>query len=119
MKFSYNILQELIDKKLPAPHELADIVSLHSYECESVFEKGDDTILDLDILPNRASDSAGHSGVARDIAALLRCTTKPIEVKKIAFHDSSLVEIMDDGCDRYSAIVIEGVSSARISSMVS
>lgn len=110
MKFSYGLLQELVSDTLPEPHTLADMLSLHSYECERVFKQGDDTILDLDILPNRASDSAGHSGVARDSAALLGCAMKPIEAEKIPFHDSSLVEIMDSACDRYSAVLIEGIT---------
>ena len=36
MKFSYNWLQELIREQLPKPKELADLLSLHSFEVEGL-----------------------------------------------------------------------------------
>ena len=72
MKFSYNWLQSFFDKKLPKPDELAELLTMHSFEVEEVEKKGGDYILDIDILPNRAHDCLSHLGVARECAALLK-----------------------------------------------
>ena len=83
MKISYNWLQSFFDppshkasegqgKKLPKPEKLADLLTMHSFEVEEVGKRGDDYILDIDILPNRAHDCLSHLGVARECAALLK-----------------------------------------------
>lgn len=81
MKFSYNFLQDYVDKKLPEPQKLAELLTMHSFEVEGVAKKGSDYILDIDILPNRAHDATGHIGIARDVAALIGARLK---VKKYA-----------------------------------
>ena len=109
MKFSYNLLQELIEGTLPKNSELADFLSLHSYECESV----DGDVLDLDILPNRASDSSCHLGVARDIAVLLKTKLTDIQKENLQFkssYNNFSVNIENkDLCSRYCAVKIDGV----------
>ena len=113
MKFSYQVLQELVKDKLPEPEKLADLLSLHSYECEGVLGKGDDVVLDLDILPNRASDSAGHIGMARDISAVLKTKLQKPDMAKLSMGDDNKefsVEIKDeDLCRRYCAVKIKHI----------
>ena len=112
MKFSYNTLQELIDKQLPSAQELADQLTLHSFECEGVEEHKGDTLLELDILPNRAHDCASHLGVARDIVALVNGTLQQPQKADISFNaqqDVLKVSVQDNACDRYCAVYMEGV----------
>lgn len=71
MKFSYNILQEYFKEKLPKPEKLADFLTMHSFEVESVEKKGEDSILNIDILPNRMPDCGGHFWLAKEIFAVL------------------------------------------------
>lgn len=71
MKFSLNWLQEYSQEKLPDIKELADTVTLNAFEIESIETVGEDTVLDIKVLPNRAHDALGHRGMARDITALL------------------------------------------------
>ena len=40
-------------------------------EVESFDKLGDDTIFDINILPNRAHDLLSHQGIARELASLL------------------------------------------------
>ncbi|NOY35437.1 MAG: hypothetical protein GXP44_00725 [bacterium] len=85
MKISYNWLQSYFTKKpasrrqanasrggLPKPEKLAELLTMHSFEVESVEKKGRDYVLDIDILPNRAHDCLSHIGVAREVAAILK-----------------------------------------------
>ncbi|MEX0935129.1 MAG: phenylalanine--tRNA ligase subunit beta [Candidatus Paceibacterota bacterium] len=72
MLVSLNWLTTYLDSEsLPDPQELASLLNRHSYEVEGIEERGDDVIFDLDILPNRASDSLSHIGIAREIATLV------------------------------------------------
>ena len=113
MKFSYGLLQDLVEKKLPAPNELADLLTMHSFESDGVSGTGEHTVLDLDILPNRAHDAASHIGVARDSAALLNSSLKEPARASLHFRDTHPdidVRIENkDLCRRYCVVKIEGV----------
>lgn len=70
MIVSCNWLQEYFEDELPVPQDLADVLTMHAYEVEGVDDVDGDTLLDIDILPNRAADSLSHIGVAREVATL-------------------------------------------------
>lgn len=79
MKVSYNWLNEYFEDGLPAPSELARLITLHSYEVEGVVEKDGDFILDIDVLPNRSADSLSHDGIAKEIGSILDLHVKTRE----------------------------------------
>jgi phenylalanyl-tRNA synthetase beta chain len=76
MQISYNKLQEYFDKKLPVPDKVAEFLTFYSYEVEGVEEKNGDYIFDIDVLPNRASDSKDEEGVAKELSAVLNIQLK-------------------------------------------
>ena len=76
MNISYNWIQKHFDEKLPAPEKLAELLTMHSQEVESVKPKNGDYELDAKILPNRAYDYIDYLGVIRDIAAILKLDAK-------------------------------------------
>jgi len=71
MKVSYRWLNEYFDGALSKPEELAEKISLHSFEVESVEKEGEDFILDIDVLPNRAHDALSYWGIAKEVAVIL------------------------------------------------
>tara|TARA_B100000508_G_scaffold60333_1_gene46964 strand:+ start:22592 stop:24451 length:1860 start_codon:yes stop_codon:yes gene_type:complete len=71
MIVSYKWISEYFDEPLPEAQELADLLSVHSFEIEGVEEKGDDTLIDIDVLPNRAHDCLSHRGIAKEVGAIL------------------------------------------------
>lgn len=71
MIVSYKWLQEYFDEPLPSAPELVDLLSLHSFEIEGVEEVEGDTLIDIDVLPNRAHDCLSHRGIAREIGSVL------------------------------------------------
>lgn len=114
MKFSYTWLAGLL-KKIPSPKELGVILTSRSYQVESIEKKGSDFIFDIDILPNRMPDSAGHSGVAREIAIAtksqlvippVRVTEKDpaIQTRLAVFREAK------NDVERYIATMLEGVT---------
>ncbi|MFO0718412.1 MAG: phenylalanine--tRNA ligase subunit beta [Candidatus Paceibacterota bacterium] len=119
MKVSYNWLQKYFNKKLPEPSDLSDLLTMNSFEVESVekYEGGDsvDFVFDIKILPNRAHDCLSHRGVAKEISALLGYPLKIEETKddlSTSFVSGAIgINILDENlCRRYSAIVMKDIS---------
>ncbi len=112
MKVSYNWLKWYLPDA-PDADKLADIVTYHVAEVESVEKREDgDSIFDIKILPNRAHDLLSHQGIARELASLLNIAyadptqkykapeSKPTNLK---------IEIQTDKCRRYMGRVVRGV----------
>ena len=114
MIFSYNWLQSFFQKKLPKPQVLAELLTMHSFEVESVARKHRDWVLDIDILPNRGSDCFSHMGIAREIATIMNLNFsagvkkfKLIENKNLKTKDFVKVEVKGKTvCPRYTARVV-------------
>lgn len=115
MNVSYNWIKTFFDKPLPQPKELAEILTMHSFENESLEKKGQDYILGIDVLPDRAGDCLSHIGIAKECAAILdkkilipKINLK--ENKKLKTKDFVSVEVKDKiGCKRYIARVLTNV----------
>lgn len=113
MIVSYKLLQTYFDKKLPRPDVIAEALTFHAFEIESMEKRGSDTIIDVKILPNRAHDCLSHRGVAREIGAILDIPLKKVPVAKCpkshAKTPSVVVEVKDKRVLRYMSLVLEGV----------
>src|SRR3989337_3555917 len=115
MKVSYNWLQEYISGKLPKPEKVAELLTMHSFEVESVEKIGEDFVLDVKVLPNRAHDCLSHIGIAKESGAILKLKIKSTkfkvkESKKEKIGDFLKVEIKEPRlCSRYTARIIFGV----------
>jgi phenylalanyl-tRNA synthetase beta chain len=74
----------------------------------------DDSILDIDVLPNRAHDCLCHLGVAREVGAITGREVKGLEAGAAEGKDRNdflAVEIQEkELCRRYSAAVVKGVA---------
>ena len=107
MKFSYNWLSEYLEKKLSSS-EMVDLLTMHAFEVESMEKFGQDYVLDIKILPNRAHDCMSYIGVAKELAAISGSKFVPpkmnfAEDKKIKAKDFILVEVpAKELCPRYS-----------------
>ena len=76
MKISYNWLQSHFNEKLPEPEKLAELLTMHSQEVDSVEPKNGDFEFEVKILPNRAYDYINYLGAIRDISAILKLDAK-------------------------------------------
>ncbi len=75
MKFSYTWLQEYFDTPLPSVADVSRTITMHAFEIDGTEAHGDDTILDIKVLPNRSHDCFSYHGIAREIGALLDVPT--------------------------------------------
>jgi phenylalanyl-tRNA synthetase beta chain len=105
MKISYNWLQKHIEEKLPEAESLKETIIFHAFEVEEMEKFGDDTVMDIKVLPDRAHDCLSHKGVAKEIAGLLGLTLKKIEIQTLPNTLlTTKVEIQSDLVRRYMAI---------------
>jgi phenylalanyl-tRNA synthetase beta subunit len=116
MKFSYNWLKWYIPEA-PEPQKIVDTLMHHLTEVEGVESLPDgDTLIDVNILPNRAHDLLSHSGLARELAGQLALTfTDPTKtytdiVSKKEIQKTELtIDIQTNNCRRYSARIIRNI----------
>jgi phenylalanyl-tRNA synthetase beta chain len=115
MLISRNWLQSHFETELPDAQTIAETLLLHSFEVEGVTKIGDDDVIDIDVLPNRAHDCLCHAGVARELACLLDI---PLRVSKGNFSeffgDADLsITITSDQCTRYIGTRVDNVKIAE------
>ncbi len=118
MLVSYKWLQTYFEKPLPHIDELVDLLTMGVFEIEGVEKKGDDTILDVKVLPDRAAYGYSHRYIAQEIGALInqpiilphieqfeeKQTSKNIDVS-IIVHPNDEASL----CNRYIGRLIEHV----------
>ncbi len=112
MNISYNWLRDLIELNL-APGELRERLTMRGIEVEGVEQVGDDYVLEVAVLSNRA-DLLSHLGVAREAAVATDATWRMLDVTPARSEGRTesftAVEIQDtDLCPRYAARVVRGV----------
>jgi len=113
MTVSYNWLQSYFKSPLPRPENLAEILTMHSFEVESVEKKGSDYVLNIDVLPDRAGDCLSHLGIARELSALLdkKMTVPSFRLKegKEKIKDYLSIKVESKDCLRYTVRVLTDV----------
>lgn len=113
MKVSYNWLNsKYFDGKLPAPEKVAEELTFHAWEIEETVKVGDDTMIDVKVLPDKAMWALSHRGIAKDLSAILNLpladdplSSAPTLEPKADFR----IEIDSPNCRRFAAALIKGV----------
>ena len=113
MKVSYKWLSGYFAELLPSPEELAGVLNTRAFEVESVDQVSNgDTVIDVDVLPNRSHDCLSHRGIAREIGVLLsRKTNEPVFNFDTADDSLGFGVIVEDTdfCTRFVGGRINGV----------
>lgn len=111
MKVSRTWLQKYFDTELPSVEELSNKLTFHAFEIEEM--EGD--MLDVKVLPDRASYALSHLGIAREVGAILglRLKDDPLRAslpETPVQHSRLQVTIQDTvRCTRYAGTLIKGV----------
>lgn len=112
MKISYNWISSYFESPLPKPAELADLITMHSFEVESIEEQGSDHVFDFKILPDRAHDCMSHMGIAREVEVLTGIKMKSNMDHKRDFFVSNKLQIEIDNVydtPRFAGVLIENI----------
>ncbi len=114
MIVSYNWLKDYLGDQVPAPEKIAELLTFHAFEIESVEKNDGDTVIDVKILPDRSSDCLSHRGIAREIATLLGASLKhdPLTVAPTLLPtDAITVSIANPAlCPRFTAALVTGIT---------
>lgn len=116
MKISYNWLKWYIPDA-PEAETLADVITYHLTEVEGMDKLPDgDTVLDINILPNRAHDLLSHSGVARELSGQLGIaftdstkTYEDILAKKEIKKTNLEIQVDIESCRRFTARIVHNI----------
>ncbi|HUO50844.1 MAG TPA: phenylalanine--tRNA ligase subunit beta [Candidatus Paceibacterota bacterium] len=110
MKISRPWLQKFFDAQLPDAKAIAEALTFHAFEIESV----ENDVLDVKITANRGHDCLSHRGIAKELAAILNIPLSndrldtPAELSP--HTDRVSVDIREqDLCPRYIAGYIRNV----------
>lgn len=109
---SYSWLRSHFEKDIPSPEEISKLFMKHLCEVEGVEKKGDDTIFDLKIMPDRGHDLLSHKGIAREVSVLADIKMKEIIFPKITISDTVKLQVnVEDSklCPRYMGLVVENI----------
>ncbi|MFH1075939.1 MAG: phenylalanine--tRNA ligase subunit beta [Pseudomonadota bacterium] len=116
MKLSLNWLHEYVDINVDV-EQLAYRLTMSGLEVDSIEKIPGDTILDVDLTPNR-SDCLSFIGISREIAGFLKKKLRYPEIKiseagdPICDSASVTIEALDQ-CFRYAARLVFGVKIAQ------
>jgi len=91
MKISHKWLQTYFDKPIPNPEKLSELFTFRFSEIEGVEKIGNDAVLDVKILPDRAHYALSHLGVAEEVSVLTKTSFKKSRFD--SSPDSSIEEI--------------------------
>ncbi|HAT68832.1 MAG: hypothetical protein A2481_04395 [Candidatus Yonathbacteria bacterium RIFOXYC2_FULL_47_9] len=109
---SYQWLKSHFDKEIPSPEEVSTLFMKHLCEVEGAEQKGDDTIFDLKIMPDRGHDLLAHRGIAHEVSVLAGVPMKEKAQKEISIAQVTPLRVAVENaklCPRYMGRVIEGV----------
>lgn len=116
MLISRKILQSYFDAPLPDSDVIARELTLKSYEVEGIEKTGSDEVFDIDILPNRASDSLSHIGVAREVGIIFGLTpnfsSEKVQLEEVS-PDSIDLTVEEDTASRFMAVAISGLETGE------
>ncbi len=126
MIVSYKWLQTYFKEKLPAPAKVAEAFTFGAFEVEVVEEvhgkngaDGNDTTIDLKVLPDRACYALSHRGIAYELSAITGQSSLVFENKIVGEIENekadseekvSVTVIEPSLCQRYCARFIKNVS---------
>lgn len=118
MKISIQWLKNYVSFKLSS-QEIAHRLTLSGMEVEQIETVGEDTVLTLEITPNRP-DCLHHVGLARELSAILNKPLKKPSFRKVFFPKekcSVTVEKAKD-CQRYVGAVLGQVKISSSANMI-
>ncbi len=119
MKVSYKWLQTYFEEGvLPSVEEVEQKLMFHAFEIEGVEKLGDDHVIDVDVLPNRAADCLSHRGISKEVSTLFNVPIKNDPLKKEINLEPATNKIAisldkDASCSYYSSALIKGVKVAE------
>lgn len=115
MKVIHEWLKEYVGDAMPDVATCEDLFTFHAFEVDGVEVVEGKDVLDIKVLPDRASDCLSHRGIAHELAAIMGAplTHDPLRepVALTPLTDTIHVTIKDtQACRRFGAALMTGVA---------
>ncbi len=112
MRIPYSWLSEMFAAPLPAPKDLARLITMRAFEVEGIEGEGDASVIEADVLPNRAHDCLGLRYVAREVSAITGVPLKnePEPTLPSGAAPSASISVEDARCRRFVAVEVSGLA---------
>lgn len=113
MKVVHSWLKDYLGDALPEVSEVEELLTKHAFEIDGVEEVAGESVIDVDVLPNRSSDCLSHRGIARELASILDVSlasdplTAAITIPEITDIKISVAD--EVACPRFTAVLMEGI----------
>ncbi len=114
MKVSYNWLKEYLGEDFKkGPEEVVELLTFHAFEIEEIKKEENDTMIEVKVLHDRASDSLSHLGIARELSVILGMTLKRDPVReKFSLKTTDKIKLnlkAEEKCSRFMLALVEGI----------
>ncbi|MFT7644606.1 MAG: phenylalanyl-tRNA synthetase beta chain [Candidatus Paceibacteria bacterium] len=113
MKVIHSWLKEYVGESLPETKRVEELLTFHAFEVEGIEVVEGEDVIELSVLPDRASDCLSHRGVAHELATILDVELKqdPLQEKiELKQTDKVAINIADaEACPRFTVTFITGI----------
>jgi phenylalanyl-tRNA synthetase beta chain len=113
MKVVHEWLKEYVGPSIPSVEKLEELFMFHAFEVEGIEKVGEHDVIDLKILPDRASYCLSHRGIAQEIASI---TGTPLahdpllSQERLPSFEEIAVDIEDaHACTRFGAALMTDI----------
>ncbi|MEY3783738.1 MAG: hypothetical protein RLZZ230_60 [Candidatus Parcubacteria bacterium] len=114
MKVIHSWLKDYLGESLPDVNKVEELLTFHAFEVDGIEEVAGESVIDVDVLPNRSSDCLSMRGIARELATITdtALARDPLaELVSLSPTDKVSIQIADSAaCPRFTASVITGVT---------
>lgn len=113
MKVVHEWLKEYVGPSIPSVEKLEELFMFHAFEVEGIEKVNGHDVIDVKILPDRASYCLSHRGIAREIASITRTPLVHdplLSEERLPVFEDITVDITDGrACTRFGAALITGI----------
>jgi phenylalanyl-tRNA synthetase beta subunit len=107
MRIPYSCIKQALGGNVPEPQELRRLLTMRSFEIESLEEKDGDWYFEADVLPNRQHDCLGQRYFIKEVAAITGVKFEAPEAKlPEGVAPSTQVSVDDMRCRRYILVEV-------------
>ncbi len=114
MKVVHSWLKEYVGEALPEAARVEELLTFHAFEVEGTELVGEESVIEVKVLPDRASDCLSHRGIARELGSILNVPLQndPLTVPiTLPSTDKVSVAIGDtNACPRFTATLFENIT---------
>lgn len=113
MKVIHSWLKEYVGESLPDTKKVEELLTFHAFEVEETEVVDGEDVIEVKVLPDRASDCLSHRGIAHELSTILNVELENDPLRKeveLKSTDKVVVNIADEeACPRFTAAVITGI----------